>query len=476
MTDDHAGKQVERLQTAVIGSGAAAFAAAIRLAQDGAQVTMIERDTVGGTCVNIGCVPSKIMIRAAHVAHMRRASPFDAGIEAMTGLHVDRHTLLQQQQKLVEGLRHSKYEKILDGNPNVTLLRGQARFVNEHALSVRQADGSHRTVAFSRALIATGARPQVPAIPGLAGTPFWTSTEALVADTIPARLIVIGASAVALELAQAFARLGSVVTILARSTVLSQEDPALGKELSKAFESEGIRVVERAQASHVAYENDTFLLQTNHGALCGDRLLIATGRIANTGELALDLAGVNADAQGRVLVDAHLRTSTAHIFAAGDCTSQPQYVYVAAAAGTRAAINMAGGDAVLDLSVVPAVIFTDPQCATVGLSEARARAAGIVVDTRVLRLDSVPRALVNVETRGLIKLVAEAGSGRLIGAQVLCAEGGEVIQAAAIALHARMTVAQLADLLFPYLTMTEGLKLCAQTFFKDVEQLSCCAG
>ena len=151
-------------------------------------------------------------------------------------------------------------------------------------------------------------------------------------------------------------------------------------------------------------------------------------------------------------------------------------MYVAAAAGTRAAINMTGGDATLNLSTVPAVVFTDPQVATVGLTEAQAEKLGIVTDSRTLTLDNVPRALANFDTRGFIKLVADKNTGRILGAQVLAGEGGEIIQTAALAISNRMTVADLAGQLFPYLTIVEGLKLCAQTFTKDVTKLSCCAG
>ena len=187
-------------------------------------------------------------------------------------------------------------------------------------------------------------------------------------------------------------------------------------------------------------------------------------------------AGVATTDKGAIQVDDHLRTNIPDIFAAGDCTNQPQFVYVAAAAGTRAAVNMTGGEATLDLTVMPAVVFTDPQVATVGLSETEARAMGIETNTRVLTLDNVPRALANFDTRGFIKMVAEAGSGRLLGVQAVAAEAGELIQTAVMAIRNGMTVQELAGQLFPYLTMVEGLKLCAQTFNKDVSQLSCCAG
>jgi len=472
--DKHSGNE-RPLQIAVIGSGGAAMAAALKAVEQGAKVTLIERGTIGGTCVNVGCVPSKIMIRAAHIAHLRRESPFDGGIAA-TVPAIDRSKLLAQQQARVDELRHAKYEGILDGNSDITVLRGKARFRDDQSLVVRLNEGGERVVAFDRCLVATGASPAVPPIPGLKESPYWTSTEALVSDTIPERLAVIGSSVVALELAQAFARLGSQVTILARSTLFFREDPTIGEAVTAAFRAEGIKVLEHTQASQVAHVDGEFVLTTGHGELRADKLLIATGRTPNTRSLVLDAAGVTVNAQGAIVIDKGMRTSTPHIYAAGDCTDQPQFVYVAAAAGTRAAINMTGGDAALDLTAMPAVVFTDPQVATVGYSEAEAHHDGIETDSRTLALDNVPRALANFDTRGFIKLVIEEGSGRLIGVQAVAPEAGELIQTAVLAIRNRMTVQELANQLFPYLTMVEGLKLAAQTFSKDVTQLSCCAG
>lgn len=472
---DKAGGDGGGLHIAVIGSGGAAMAAALKAVEQGAHVTLIERGTIGGTCVNIGCVPSKIMIRAAHLAHLRRESPFDGGMPP-TPPTILRERLLAQQQARVDELRHAKYEGILDGTPAITVLHGEAHFKDAQSLAVRLNEGSEREVTFDRCLIATGASPAVPPIPGLKESPYWTSTEALVSDTIPERLAVIGSSVVALELAQAFARLGSQVTILARSTLFFREDPAIGEAVTDAFRAEGITVLEHTQASQVAHVDGEFVLTTGHGEIRADKLLIATGRTPNTRSLALDAAGVTINAQGAIVIDKGMRTSTPHIYAAGDCTDQPQFVYVAAAAGTRAAINMTGGDAALDLTAMPAVVFTDPQVATVGYSEAEAHHDGIETDSRTLTLDNVPRALANFDTRGFIKLVIEEGSGRLIGVQAVAPEAGELIQTAVLAIRNRMTVQELADQLFPYLTMVEGLKLAAQTFSKDVKQLSCCAG
>jgi len=467
-------KNDAKLSVAIIGTGSAAFAAAIRAVEEGAEVTVIEAGIVGGTCVNVGCVPSKILIRAAHVAHLQAQHPFPGLAKHAPVL--DRKALVAQQQARVEELRHAKYESILETNPGINLLRGFARFEDAQTLVVRQADGSEKRIVADRVLIATGRSPQIPDVPGLAGTPFWTSTEALIAEETPEHLVVYGGSVVALELAQAFLRLGSRVTLIARGTLLSKEDPAIGAALKAVLEEEGMRILTTTDVKAVRFDDKEFSLETSAGTVTGDRLLVATGRKPNTEGLALDRAGIKTDERGAIIVDDHLRTSAPHLYAAGDCTNAPQFVYVAAAAGTRAAINMTGGDATLNLSTVPAVVFTDPQVATVGLTEAQAEKLGIVTDSRTLTLDNVPRALANFDTRGFIKLVADKSTGRLLCAQVLASDAGEIIQTATLAISNRMTVADLAGQLFPYLTMVEGLKLCAQTFTKDVKQLSCCAG
>lgn len=462
------------IHVVIVGSGSAAFAAAIRAVEEGARVTMIEKGTLGGTCVNIGCVPSKILIRAAQMAHEQRAHPFEGLAHANPA--VDRAALVAQQQRRVEELRQEKYSNVLAAHPAITFLQGTARFLDPHTVAVHSADGAEQTLRGDRFLIAVGARPHVPSIPGLAQTPFWTSTEALVATELPQHLIVLGGSVVAVEMAQAFRRLGAQVTVLARSTLLSREDPTLGEGLKTAFEAEGIRVVLHTTPKSVRYEHDAFLVGTSAETLRADRLLVATGRTPNTDNLELETIGVVTADSGAIVVDDHMQTSLSHMFAAGDCTTHPQFVYVAAAGGTRAAINMMGGDAVLDLRTMPAVVFTDPQVATVGLDVQAAKRLGIRAVSRTLTLDNVPRALANFDTTGFITLVAEETTGKLLGAQVLAAEGGEIIQAAALALRGGLRYQDLADQLFPYLTMVEGLKLCAQTFTKDVKQLSCCAG
>ncbi len=463
------------LHIAIVGTGSGAFAAAIKAVEQGATVTIIEgSDVIGGTCVNIGCVPSKIFIRGANIANIQ-AHHGIKGV-ALSTPTIDRMMMVAQQQEWVDKLRHAKYESILESNPGITLVRGMARFKDTNTLIITSADGTNREIQANRILLAVGASASIPNVSGLKDTPYWTSTQALVAESVPKHLIVLGASVIALELAQAFHHLGSDVTVLARSTLLSKEDTEIGEAIRKLFSEEGIEVMLSTSVESISYAEQQFSLQTNNGKVVGDQLLIATGRAPNTAALDLKKVGIKIDNRGSIIVDDHMRTNVENIYAAGDCTNQPQFVYVAASAGTRAARNMTGDDVAIDLSVMPAVVFTDPQVATVGLSEQQAREQGYDTDSRTLALENVPRALANMDTRGFIKLVAEKDSGRIIGCQVLAHEGGEIIQTAALAIRSRMTIQDLAEQLFPYLTMVEGLKLTAQTFNKDVKQLSCCAG
>ncbi len=462
------------IHVAIIGSGGGAFAAAIRAAEEGARVTMIEAGTIGGTCVNFGCVPSKIALRAAEVHHRRTHHPFD-GIPRDAG-PVDRTPLLAQVRGRVEELRESKYEGILDDEPAIDFLSGWARFEDARTLTVDEPSGAVQRLQPDRILIATGASPAEPPIDGLAETPYWTSTEALFTYELPEHLIVLGGSFVALETAQAYRRFGSDVTILARSTLLSRDDPEVGSALRAALEDEGIRVLTHTTPQRVDHDGTGFRLTLDGETLTAERLLVATGRRPNTQALNVDAAGIETTGDGAITVDRHLRTSVPGIFAVGDCTTMPQLVYVAAAAGTRAAINMTGGEAELDLSVVPTVVFTDPQVATVGLTEAQAERQGIESSAQRLDLEHVPRALANFDTRGFIKLVAETGTGRLLGAQIVAHNAGEIIGIASLAIRNGMTMENLGNELVPYLTMAEGLKLCAQTFKRDVARLSCCAG
>ncbi len=462
------------LHIAIVGSGAGAFAAAIRAAERGARVTLIESAILGGTCVNVGCVPSKILIRAGRVVGQAARHGLE-GVERRR-LKVDNRLRLRQQQQRVEALRQAKYQAVLEANPMITLLTGHGRLIDANTLAVTLPDGGERRVSADRILLATGSRARIPPIPGLSDTPFWTSTEALESERIPQHLLVLGGSVVALELAQAYLQLGAEVTLLTRGRLLSREDSLIGETLAELLGKQGMRVLEHCRAERVGYDQGLFTLRSSAGELSGDALLVAAGRQANSENLGLERVGVATDDEGRIVVDTRLQTSVPGIYAVGDCTQLPRFVYVAAAAGTRAAINMTGGEAELDLSVLPQVVFTEPQVASVGLDEVAARQRGMDVDVRVLPMGQVPRALADFETQGFIKLLIERSSGRLLGAQMLCQQAAEIVQTAAAAIRHGETASQLSEQLFVYLSWAEGLKLAAQSFYQELDKLSCCSG
>ena len=291
----------------------------------------------------------------------------------------------------------------------------------------------------------------------------------------------IGANAVGLELGQAFGNFGSRVTFIARRTVAPHAEPEISEELRELLEAEGQTVLERATTESVEVEGGEKVLRgrLNDGEsfeVRADDILVATGRKPNTQGLGLERIGVDVDGTGAIVVDSEQRTSVPSVFAAGDITTQPRYVYVAATGGAAAAENaLSGGHSKLSFDALPRIIFTKPTIASAGLTEAEARKSGIEVETTVLTLDAVPRALVDDDTRGLFKLVANAESRQLVGASVLADGAGDVIQSAVFAIQRGMTVEQIASTWAPYLTMAEGLKLAAQTYDRDVSKLSCCA-
>ena len=458
---------------AIIGSGSAGVAAAIRAAESNARVAIIEAGVLGGTCVNVGCVPSKTLIRAAEARHRAGHVPF-AGIETHAS-GVDFAALVAQKDELVAELRQAKYVDVLAAYPSVSVLRGRARFAPSGDLLVDDVP-----VRAKKILIATGSSPTVPEIEGLADSRYVTSTELMELPRRPEHLLVLGAGYVALELGQAFARLGSHVTILARSRLLSSDDPDVGDALAEHLRAEGVDVKLGVSVERVEHSDGGLAVRGRdaEGAVevRGDELLVATGRRPNPAGLGLDELGLELGPKGQLLVDEYLRTSLPGIYAAGDVTGDPSFVYVAAYAGNLAADNAVNEAArTYDVRTVPAVTFTDPAIASVGITEAEARAQGIDAMVSKLPMSYVPRALAARDTRGFIKLVADRSTKLFLGARIVAPEAGELIQPIVMAMKFGIRTDQMAGLLFPYLTAVEGLKLACQTFDKDVAKLSCCA-
>ncbi len=462
----------ERYDLAIVGSGGGAFAAAIAATERGAKVVMVERGTLGGTCVNIGCVPSKTQLRAGELFWQAGHQPFK-GIST-TARSANLATLVEEKDALVASLRQHKYADLIDAY-GWELVRGAARFEAAETLRV---DG--RAIRADGFVLATGARPAVPPIPGLDRVEYLTSTSLLDLKALPEYLVVVGAGYVGLELGQLFRHLGSRVTLLQRGQrLLRAYDPEIGVAMRGVLEDDGIEVITGATFVRAEQSGNTKQLVVRVAGgkrvVEGDALLVATGRTPNTEALDLPAAGVDTGPRGEIVVDEHLRTTNPRVFAAGDVTLGPQYVYVAAHEGAVAAENALGGSRPADLRAVPGVTFTTPAVATVGLTEEGARQAGYTVKVRVLALDDVPRALVNRDTRGLFKVVADARTDQVLGVHVVAENAGDVIYAGVLAVRFHLTVKDLTDTFAPYLTMSEGLKLAAQSFTRDPAKLSCCA-
>lgn len=466
----------------ILGSGSTAFAAAIRAADLGARVAMVERRTLGGTCANRGCLPSKNLIEAARIVHDASHPRYRGLTPAIIG--VDFGALITQKDDVVRDYRAKKYASVADGLPGFELLTGDAAFVDANAVQVGE-----RRVTGDRILVATGSRPAIPAIPGLADVPYLTS-DLLDADEagrlteLPASLIVLGGGYVAVELAQMFSRLGSRVTIVARSGLLSGYEPDLGRTLAEVFSAEGIEILAGSRVDHVRGDGSGVELSVEQAGagrvVRAERLLVATGRTPNTETLGLERAGVAVDGDGFVTVNAQLRTSQPHVWAAGDVIGRQHRSQMATPVGARqgrivADNAFAEAGRAFDGAVIPRAIFTDPPIAVVGETEAEVRARHYPAVAATTPLMYVPRAGAVHKTTGLVKFIASTIDERVLGVHIIGESAPEIIHEAAMAMKFKAGLPDFVDLIHVYPTMSEALKIGAQAFSRDVTKLSCCA-
>ncbi len=472
--------QADAYDLVVIGGGSAAFAAAIKTSELGGRAAIVNDGlSIGGTCVNVGCVPSKATIRAAEAVHRAQRHAFD-GVET-TGRVADLGAVLAQVRALVSDLRQAKYVDVVADLDAIDLVAGRARLTDgEGGLHTVEVDGGP-TLRARSVLVATGARTFVPDIPGLACADYLTNETLWDLTTAPDHLVVLGGGYVAVETAQAFARLGVPVTLLQRSTqILPREAAALTDALKGFLEADGVTVLTGVTTHAVRHEDaETVLEITVDGELRfvrGSHLLLATGRQGNTDSLGLELLGIEPDDRGFLPVDPTLRTVADGVFGAGDVLGDKMFVYTAAYEGALAARNAYEHQYLgADYTALPWVVFTDPQLAGVGLDLAQAKATGFDAEAITLPMVHVPRALAARDTRGSLTLVRDRDTDALVGARVLAPEGSELLMEAALAIRHGITTQQIADAFHPYLTLSEAVKLAAITFRKDVGQLSCCA-
>ena len=459
----------------ILGSGSTAFAAALRAQSRGARVLMIEKSVLGGTCINWGCVPSKTLIHGA-LFYQEGKLGARLGLGSGGGPVAAEH-LMARRDEVVGYLRKTRYLDILQNVTGLELVKGTGRFLGPDRVEVLG-----RVYRSDRILIAVGGNPRVPKVPGLDGTPFLTSRGALLLKEIPASLIIIGGGVIALEMGQMFQRLGTRVTVLEHGPrVLPQveEEPALA--VQEALRAEGMEIIVNAGVCAVEGDRDEVRVEVERDGeretLRAEKVLLAVGTAPATTGIGLAEAGVETDARGFVKVDERMRTTAPGIWAAGDCTGGMMIATVGAREGIVAVDDMfnPGCGCTMDTGAAPMAIFTDPEIGIVGLTEQEARDAGYNVAVNVMPVSAIPKAHVTGHTAGVIKLVADRATGRLLGAHLACHRGADLINEAALAIRLRATVEDLANALHVYPSMGEGLRLCAQGFSRDISRLSCCA-
>jgi mercuric reductase len=490
-------KQRRRYDLIILGNGAAAFAAAIKADELGKSALMIQGGTIGGTCVNVGCVPSKRMLVAGEVIKNTFEHDLGRGAIARHNEKFDFSKILRSKDQIVRAFRKEKYERVLRGLSNVDVIRGFAEFVSRNEVKVRPLDdasGSRnkggKVFRGKNFLVATGSSPTIPPFPGIEKVRYWTNVEALSPPRKPESLIVIGGRALGLEFAQMYARFGTNVTLLQRSkTIIPDEEPEIAEALTKYLRQDGVRIVTRVTikgiseegrggkgARRITVEADARGKNAKFEAVA---LLLATGRSPNSLGLGLEKIGVktqkNSTNAGAIIVNDEMRTNVPNIFAAGDVTGEPMLEGLAAREGTIAAENaLTGGHGKVDIDFVPRAIFTDPQFATVGLTDAEAVRKGYECNCKILSFDQISKARVIGDTRGVIKMVADERTHRILGIHILSRNAAELIHEASLIVKNKYTLEDVVNTIHVFPTLSESIKIVAQSYFRDVGATSCC--
>lgn len=473
----------ERFDLVILGSGSTAFAAALRAQELGKTAVMTEERTIGGTCVNRGCLPSKNLIEAAKLIYDSK-NPRYPGLKA-SALGVDFAELIEQKAQVVGDYRKKKYDSLVGGK--FFIESGHVQFVDAHTVEI-----AGKLLTADKVLIATGSRPVVPDIEGLSDVPYLTSDllsvgEAVELKQCPKSLLIVGGGYIAIELGQMFSRFGADVTLVERSPTLLRHgyEPEVGPTVRTFLEEEGVLVLVQAQVLTVRQDGGdivaTIRLPGGTREVRAERLLVATGRRPNTDHIAIEKSGVALGEHDQVRVDEFLRTNIGHIYAAGDVIASETGAQMATPVGSQDG-GIVSHNAFADAPprkvshrVIPRAIFSDPPIAVVGMTEAQAVAAGHPCWCRAVPMELIPRAGAIRDTRGFVKMVADAKTDEVLGVTMVGNSAAEVIHEAAMALRFRARLHDFIDQLHVYPTMAEALKIAAISRFKDPAKLSCCA-
>jgi pyruvate/2-oxoglutarate dehydrogenase complex dihydrolipoamide dehydrogenase (E3) component len=450
----------ERFDAIILGAGQAGVPLCRALAEDGWKTALVERAHVGGTCVNVGCTPTKTMVASARIAHLARRSA-DYGVHGCE-VAVDLAEVRRRKQAVVESFRNGSQRR-LESTEGTTLVFGEARFRDARTVETRGADGGSRLLTAPKIFVNTGARPAIPDVDGISDVPVLDSSSIMELDALPEHLLVLGGGYIGLEFGQMFRRFGSRVTVVQRGPrLLAREDADVASAVAEIVREDGVDVLLDSHAVRVSTGGDAplrLVVRTPDGerALEGTHLLAAAGRTPNTEQLGLAAAGVPTDRNGFVVVDERLETSVEGIFALGDVKGGPQFTHISYDDYRVVKTNLLGrGGATTRARLVPYTVFIDPQLGRVGLGEEEARALGRDVQVARMPMSYVARAIEVDETRGFMKAVVDASTGEILGCAVLGIEGGELMSMLEIAMMGKLPFTALRDGIFAHPTLAEA--------------------
>jgi pyruvate/2-oxoglutarate dehydrogenase complex dihydrolipoamide dehydrogenase (E3) component len=453
--------QSETFDVVILGSGQGGKRLAWHLGRSGKKVAVVERQWVGGSCPAVACLPSKNEIWGARVAHLVRNAPNFGTI--VSGVRTDMAQVRRRKQNMVE--REIELHLDMYKQTGVHLIMGRGRFVGSRTIEVALNGGGTRVLVGNDVVINVGSHAAMPDISGLMDAKPLTHIEALELDRVPPHLLVLGGGYVGVEMAEAYRRFGSRVTIIEPgSQIMGREDAEIAEEIGRILIGEGVDIVLGARPLHVEGESGesvAITVQTKAGdrKIEGSHLLVAVGRIANTADIGLDKAGVALTAHGFIEVDEQLRATAAGVWAIGECAGSPQFTHVSVDDFRIVCDNMAGGSRSTGDRIVPHVVFTDPPLARVGLSEKEAQRQDIAVRVAKLPMRSVLRTLATDEIEGFMKVLVGAGNDRILGFAMIGSEAGEVMMAIQTAMLAELPYTKLRDAVIAHLTVAEGLGL-----------------
>ncbi|MCL4396742.1 mercury(II) reductase [Candidatus Parvarchaeota archaeon] len=470
---------MEEYEYAIVGQGAAAFAAALKADEAGIKTVMIGKNetngaVLGGTCVNVGCVPSKRLITVGNFLDKMNGKRFD-GLYYSTRIE-NFNKIMQDKEFLIGSMRFSKYQKVLGKLKNVKYINGFASFKDKNTLIVN----GHEIKA-KKILIATGARAKVPEIAGIEKVKYLTNEEALSVKKLPKSMIIIGGRALGLEFAEMFAHFNVKVTLLQRSDrILPNWEPEVSYYLEQYLKDEGINIITNAKISKVSGSKGAvkvhFSVKGKEQDTKAEEILLATGRTPNIEKLNLDNAGIKLNELGFIKTDKYMETSIKGIYAAGDVTGEPMLEALAAAEGNKATVNAFGSKKLaIDLNSVPSAVFTFPEAARVGLTDEEANGKGIKCACRPVMFKDLAKAGIIKDARGLIKMVINAKTKHILGVEIVGENAADLIHEAVLAVKFKLTIDDIIDTVHMFPTLSEIMKLGALSFYHNVEDLSCCS-